>query len=88
MRSPLPVHAGLVDELQVGLVHEGRRLERVPRPLLPQLDLGETPQPVVDRLEQGVPRALVAALRVREHGGHVGLRHDRASRCPDRVEPG
>ena len=56
VRAAVPLDPRLVDELQVGLVHQGRRLQRVPRPFSLQVHAGQLAEVVVQKREQTVPR--------------------------------
>ncbi len=61
----------LVDEPQVGLVHQGGGLERVPRLFPPEIALGLPAQLVVDDGHEPVERGLVAAAPRLEQTGHA-----------------
>src|SRR5262249_32740181 len=57
----LPVDAPLIDETEVGLVHEGGRLERVIGSLGPEVGGGEPPQLPVNEWQEPVEGARFAA---------------------------
>jgi hypothetical protein len=78
LRPVAPVHAVLLDEPQVGLVHERGGLERVARALGAQLRGREVAQLVVDRGQEAVEvRAVAAAPSDQElgDGGRWGRLH-------------
>ena len=56
VRTVLPHGAPLIDETEIGLVHEGRRLQRVVRALAPKAQGGAPPQLAVDGGHQFVAR--------------------------------
>ena len=56
----LPVDGGLAGQLQVGLVHERRRVERAARPPPQQLPPRRLAQVLIDQADQVVERAAVA----------------------------
>jgi hypothetical protein len=60
MRAVLPVDRAAADELEVGLVDEGRGLERVPRALVPEIGAGAAAQLVVHEREERVERTRVS----------------------------
>ena len=64
------LHLGRVDEAQVRLVHEGRRLERLVGPLLADLAGGERAQLLVHQRQQVRRRAGVARPRLVKQRGH------------------
>jgi hypothetical protein len=78
VRTVLPPHAMLVDELQVRLVHEGRRGQRVVSALAVEVPSGDAPQLGVHRLQQAVARLLLPVTPGQEQRrdvdvvGHVG----------------
>jgi hypothetical protein len=86
VRPVLPLHAALIDELQIRLVHQRRRLERMVGSLARKVPFGQRLQLPVDHRHHLVEgfRAAVAALleKLREvrrsgQGGHCGLLPDR-----------
>ena len=52
MRPVHPLHASLVDELEVCLMNQRARVERVPVPLAPELPVRDSPQLLVDKGEK------------------------------------
>ena len=70
LRPVLPLHVGLVHELQVGLVYEGVRLQGVAR-TLPAEVRGRPPVEVgVDETHQAIPGGFVAAAPGLQEIGH------------------
>jgi hypothetical protein len=65
------LHRRAVHQAEVGLVDEGRRLERLARLLLRQALRGESAQPVIDQREELLGRVVVALLDGRENLSHV-----------------
>lgn len=61
VRPILPVNPLMVDQPQIGLVNERRRLERVVAPLPAQLACRARPQVSMDQIEQIVARLNVSA---------------------------
>ena len=70
----LPVDLALVDEPQIDLVHQGRRLERVADALASKLTGRDPTQLRVDERQQLIERALVAATPVAEERRDVAGR--------------
>ncbi len=60
MRPVLPADPPLVDELEVGLVHERGGGKRLSAAIAPQMPSGEAPQLAVDGIHQGGHGRLVA----------------------------
>jgi len=52
MRAATPVHSGLIDQLQVRLVNQGGRLQRVSETLAPHVERGPLTQLVVDEWQK------------------------------------
>jgi hypothetical protein len=73
LRAILPVDAALVDESQIHLVHERRRLQRVIATLAAQVRCRAPVQCVVDEGHQPIARLLVA--------GSPGPQQRRDIRC-------
>jgi len=72
MPAILPVHPLQVDHPQIGLVHQGRRLQRVPGALAPHPAAGQTPQLLLNKRHQRRQCALVAVPpRVKKIGDVV-----------------
>ena len=63
MGSALPLHAGLIDQLQVGLVHQGGGLQSVSRRLAFQMPDGQSPHPLVEQRSQFVHGGAATAAR-------------------------
>ena len=59
----LPLHSALIDQLQVGLVHEGGGRERVIGSFLAQERPREPAQIIVDDRRELVERGVIAALQ-------------------------
>src|SRR5262245_4697228 len=79
MGAVLPVDSSLIDEFEVRLAHESRRLKRPRAPFTRQVPRRDRPQFLVDDGDQAVKRLTVAALpalkepgdiRVGTRGGH------------------
>ena len=62
----LPVDLALIDEPQVDLVNERRRLQRVVSPLAPKLARGRPAELGVDEREQQIERSPIAATPIAE----------------------
>ena len=73
VRATLPVHPLERHELQVGLVDQGRRVERVIGSLGDQLPVGHPSELLVDEWEEGVEGGTVASCEGGEELGDVGL---------------
>ena len=71
VRAVAPLHAPLIDEPQVALVHERGGLERVLASLAAHGALGVPAQLLVDRGDEPVRRGLVAASPGEEEPGDV-----------------
>ena len=65
LRAILPAHAFLIDQFEIGLVHEPRRLQRVTRPLVAEVPGGNAVQLRLDNREQ-ILEGLATALAPRE----------------------
>src|SRR6185436_11511506 len=72
VRAVLPGDLALVEQPDVGLVRERRRLERVARAFAPKVAAGETAHLVVHEREERVQRALVALTPAKERSGDIG----------------
>jgi hypothetical protein len=84
MEPALPLHLGLIDELQVALVNQRRRIQGVVVPLVLQLVAGNLPQFIVDLRPEPFGGRLVPILELLEqlcdirvlwHKRSVGLEH-------------
>jgi hypothetical protein len=79
LRAVGPVDLPLVDQPQVGFVHQRGGLQGVPGPLLTQVAARQSPQFVVDDRKQLVERSLIAAAPLDQQLRHAGrwtlLRH-------------
>jgi hypothetical protein len=70
----------LVDEAEVGLMHERGRLQRVVRPLVAKLPCGDATELRIDEWEQLIERGLVATTPIAQQrrdvagSGHSALR--------------
>jgi hypothetical protein len=78
MRPILPIDVALVDQSKVHLMNEGRRLQGMVRPLLPQLARGHAAQLRIDERQQPVEGRPVAAAPVAEQSGDVASRKQRS----------
>ncbi len=58
----LPVHPGLVHQLDIGLVHQRSRIQRLPPTPAPDLPASDPPQPVIDQRHQSVESRPVAPV--------------------------
>ena len=70
MRSIFPLGLTPVSELEVGLVDEIRRLERVTPPVASQVAFRKPAQLFVNHRHELIDRRFVRALRVREPSIH------------------
>ena len=89
VRAAPPVDVPLFDEAQVGLVHERRRLQRVPGALEAKPAGGDPAQFGVDQRQQaieGVPIALTPA--VEQRGDLVWRGHDVGEALKDQQDRG
>ena len=59
MRAALPLHLALVDELEVGVVHERRCLKCVTGPFTAQMMVSKPAELAVDGINQAVSRLLI-----------------------------
>ena len=81
MRSILPIRAALVDETDVGLVHERGGLQGVVRPLVAKLACGDAAKLRIDEREQLIEGSPVAATPIAQQRGDVaGSDHSASSR--------
>ena len=71
----LPLHALTVDQLEIRLVDEGRRGERMARRLAAQTAVGAAPQVLVDQREKLVQGDAVSAPPGGQEGRGIGLKH-------------
>ena len=78
MRSILPIDLALVDEPDVRLMNEGRRLQGVVGPLAPKLARGNAAKLRIDEWQQLVERSPVAATPIAEQRRDVARRHHRS----------
>lgn len=76
MRFALPISSRLLDQPQIGLMNQGRRLKRVARPFLVQVMRGQCTQLVIDQGHKTICRASIARLHgikdfrgIRRHRG-------------------
>jgi hypothetical protein len=60
LRAVLPADALLIDELEIGFVHETRGLQRVPWPLVKEVAGGDVAQLPIDNGKQILERVAVA----------------------------
>jgi len=70
----LPLDASLVDETQIRLVHQRRRLQRVIGPLAAKMGAGQPAQLVIDEREKLFLDGRVAAAPLGEQRGYVWRR--------------
>ena len=61
VRPVLPIHTGLLDQPEIGLMHQGRCLQRVIGPLAVQKSVGLAPEFIVDNRHKPFSRFAVAA---------------------------
>src|SRR5262245_16828010 len=73
MRAVLPPHALLIDEPQIGLVHQRGGLQRVIRPLASHIGRGNPTKFALDRLDQAVASLGPSRTPLDEQRGQVGL---------------
>ena len=72
VRTVLPLHASLIHELQIRLVHQRRRRQGMVRTLPPQVAAGQPAQLAVDRLHQAAPRRRFSVAPGDEQARDVG----------------
>jgi hypothetical protein len=67
VRSPLPVHAFLVDELEIGLVNQGRGLKGMVVSLPPEITRGELSELIVYGTPKPLRRVAIPVVEVLEN---------------------
>ena len=86
MRAVLPVNSRLVNQPQIGLVNERRRLERVVAALSTQIPRGARPQVSMDQTEEIIARLHVSACpRAQQECSRAGFVCDRHLIGPSRL---
>lgn len=75
----LPVDLALIDEAQVDLMHQRRRLQSMAGALVAKLACGNTPQLGVDQRKQLIERIWIAATPVAEKRSDVAGGGDRGA---------
>jgi len=75
MRAILPIALALIDEPDVRLVNEGRRLQGVVGPLVPKLARGNAVELRIDEWQQLIEGSPVASTPVAEQRRDVARRH-------------
>jgi hypothetical protein len=75
VRAILPIDLALVDEPEVRLMNQGRRLQRVVRTLAPKLACGHPAKLRVDEWQQLTERSPVATTPIAEQRRDVWRRH-------------
>ena len=68
----LPLDPPLIDEFQIGLVHQGRRRQRVIEPLPLEIAPRQPAQFPINGVEQDAPRGFIAFVPGDEKPRHVG----------------
>ena len=71
--APVEFHFRLIDELQIRLVDEGRRLERMTRPFVAHLGSGYPAQFIVNNWKQSIYSIVIAAVHTTQDSGHLVL---------------
>ena len=72
MRLPLPIHALLIDQLEVGLVHQRGGLDGVPRRFAAKELFGQAPQSLIDGIKQPIHRRAITGLQVVQESRDFG----------------
>ena len=74
MRLALPIDAPLIDQLQVGLMHQRGGLDGLARRLAAKDLLGQVPESLIDGVEQPIDPRAVSRLEVLQEIGDFGRR--------------
>jgi hypothetical protein len=72
VRAVLPLDTALVDQAQIGFMHQGGRLQGVVGPLAPQIPRGKAAEFIVDNGRELLERLLLALAPIRQQLGDVG----------------
>src|SRR5262249_3691966 len=73
VRAVDPLHARLIDKLQVRFVNQARRAERVTAALVPELPGRVPAKLVVEQRHESVERVAIAAAPREEKTGHIDV---------------